>query len=310
MKFVDLHEDLAYSNQMGIDVIEGDHQSSLKLLRNFDSLVFASLFPHVNTRDERSDLLTSMYGYTTHSTTFSWELLMDQIKFYLYLERKGLVKVIRSREDLSAPVTKLLLSLEGADVLRDYTDIYILRELHVRNLGLTWNYDNKFASSCMSRKDYGLTSEGEELVKLANSLGIIVDLAHAGKRTVMDVASITRKPVIVSHGNVMKLKTHRRNLDDEEIEAVVRTKGVIGVTAIVSTLREPTLQGLVENLRYIGESYGWEYVSLGTDFLGIEKTPEGFDNVLKVNDLLKYVEGHEEEVLWKNAMRVIMANMV
>ncbi|MEM3230300.1 MAG: membrane dipeptidase, partial [Metallosphaera sp.] len=137
-----------------------------------------------------------------------------------------------------------------------------------------------------------------------------VDLAHAGKRTVMDVASITRKPVIVSHGNVMKLKTHRRNLDDEEIEAVVRTKGVIGVTAIVSTLREPTLQGLVENLRYIGESYGWEYVSLGTDFLGIEKTPEGFDNVMKVNDLLKYVEGHEEEVLWKNAMRVIMANMV
>ncbi|MEM1621644.1 MAG: peptidase, partial [Metallosphaera sp.] len=110
MKFVDLHEDLAYSNQMGIDVIEGDHQSSLKLLRNFDSLVFGSLFPHVNTRDERSDLLTSMYGYTTHSTTFSWELLMDQIKFYLYLERKGLVKVIRSREDLSAPVTKLLLS--------------------------------------------------------------------------------------------------------------------------------------------------------------------------------------------------------
>ncbi|MEM1860263.1 MAG: membrane dipeptidase, partial [Metallosphaera sp.] len=67
---------------------------------------------------------------------------------------------------------------------------------------------------------------------------------------------------------------------------------------------------LVENLRYIGESYGWEYVSLGTDFLGIEKTPEGFDNVMKVNDLLKYVEGHEEEVLWKNAMRVIMANMV
>ncbi|MFP3203506.1 MAG: hypothetical protein RXR43_15230 [Sulfolobus sp.] len=27
----------------------------------------------------------------------------------------------------------------------------------------------------MSKKDYGLTSEGEELVKLANSLGIIID---------------------------------------------------------------------------------------------------------------------------------------
>ncbi|MCG3109919.1 hypothetical protein L3N51_02216 [Metallosphaera sp. J1] len=309
MKLIDLHEDLAYSNQQGIDVIDGDHQSSLKLLSNFDSLVFASIFPHVNTRDERSDLLTSLYGSFTPSTTFSFELLIDQIKFYLYLERKGLVKIVRSAKDLNEPRTKLLLSLEGADALRDYIDIYLLRELNVQNLGLTWNYDNKFASSCMSGKDYGLTSEGEELVKLANSLGVIVDLAHAGKRTVLEVASITRKPVIVSHGNMMKLKMHRRNLDDEEIEAVVKTKGVIGITAIVSTLREPTIQGVAENLRYVGESYGWEYVSLGTDFLGIKETPQGFENVMKVKELLKFVDGHEEEVLWKNAMRVIMSNM-
>ena len=39
----------------------------------------------------------------------------------------------------------------------------------------------------MSKKDYGLTSEGKELVKLANSLGIIIDSAHACKKTVIDV---------------------------------------------------------------------------------------------------------------------------
>jgi len=36
----------------------------------------------------------------------------------------------------------------------------------------------------MSKKDNGLTSEGEKLVKLANSLGIIIDLAHTCKKTV------------------------------------------------------------------------------------------------------------------------------
>ncbi|TRM79932.1 peptidase, partial [Sulfolobus sp. A20-N-F6] len=39
---IDLHEDLAYSNQQGIDVINGDYQSSIKMLNEFkDALVFA-----------------------------------------------------------------------------------------------------------------------------------------------------------------------------------------------------------------------------------------------------------------------------
>lgn len=309
MKLIDLHEDLAYSNQRGVDVINGDNQSSIRMLKEFDSLVFASIFPHVDALDERSEFLTSLYSTPTRSTYFSFDLFIDQVKFYYYLDRRGFAKVVRNKSDLSGNGVKLLLSLEGADVLRDYTDIYVLKELHVYNLGLTWNYDNKFASSCMSKKDYGLTSEGEELVKLANSLGIIIDLAHAGKRTVIDVCNISRKPVIVSHANVKRLKEHKRNLDDEEIEAVVKTKGIIGVTAIVSTLREGDLNSIVDNIRYIGESYGWEYVAIGTDFLGISEVPKGFENILKVRDLAKAIEGHEEEVLWRNAYRVITDNL-
>ncbi|AOL17570.1 peptidase [Sulfolobus sp. A20] len=307
---IDLHEDLAYSNQQGIDVINGDYQSSIKMLNEFkDALVFASIFPHVDTIDERSEELTKLYGNFTRSTNFSFELFIDQIKFYYYLDRKGVAKIIKSMDDISNNGVKLLLSLEGTDVLRDYTDLYILKELHVLNLGLTWNYDNKFASSCMSKKDYGLTSEGEELVKLANSLGIIIDLAHASKKTVLDVASITKKPVIVSHANVKRLKDHKRNLDDEEIEAVVKTGGVIGITAIVSTLREANINSIVENVKYIGESFGWDYVALGTDFLGISQVPKGFENILKVRELVKAIEGHEEQLMWKNAYRVITQSL-
>ncbi len=91
------------------------------------------------------------------------------------------------------------------------------------------------------------------MVRLANELGVIVDVAHASKRTVLDVASISKKPVIASHANAAALKGgHKRNLDDEEIEAIVRTGGVIGVTAIRETLPSPTIQGMVDNLKYIG----------------------------------------------------------
>ncbi len=276
------------------------------MLRNFDSLIFGSIFPHIDTLNDKSHKLSNLYGRPTRGTSFSFSLFLDQVKFYYYLDRRGYITLVRRKEDLEKPGIKVLLSLEGADVLRDYEDIYLLKELHVYNLGLTWNYDNKFASSCMSNKDYGLTDEGEELVKTANSLGIIIDLAHAGKRTLLDVASISKRPIIVSHGNARKLKDHRRNLDDEEIEAIVKTNGVIGVTAIVETLREPTINGLVENIKYIGESFGWEYVAIGTDFLGIQKVPEGFENVMKLRELSDMLDGHSEEVLWKNAMRVIL----
>lgn len=309
MNLIDLHEDLAFSNQQGVDVINGDNQSSLKLLSQFERvIVFGSIFPHTYTLDERSILLSNLYGKKHYSTTYSFDTFWDQLKFYYFLERKKYVKILRRREDLNyLQKINLIISLEGADVLRDYLDLYLLRELNILSIGLTWNYDNKFAASCVTNKDYGLTDDGENLVKLANELGIIIDLAHASKRTVLDTCSVTKKPVIVSHANVKKLKDHKRNLDDEEIEAIIRTDGVIGITAIPSTLRRNSIEDVKENISYIAQSFGWRYVALGTDFLGIDSTPERFESVLKVKDL--DLDGHEREVLWENPMRVISKNL-
>ncbi len=296
---VDLHEDFAYANQIGKDIIHGKEQSSIEMLNTVDNnvIIFSSVFPHIDVLSERKN----------GSSSFSFNILLSQVKTYYYLERSGYVNIIRKREDLKKPGIKFLLSLEGTDSLKDYDDLYILKELHFLNLGLTWNYDTKFASSCFSKKDYGLTSEGEELVRLANRLGIIIDLAHAGKRTVLDVCSITSKPVIISHGNARKLKNHERNYDDDEIECIVKTGGIIGVTAITSTLREKSINGIIENIKYIGESFGWDYVAIGTDFLGISEVPQGFENITKIKELA--IEGHEDQVLWKNAYRVIESNL-
>ncbi|MFP3203505.1 MAG: hypothetical protein RXR43_15225 [Sulfolobus sp.] len=100
MKLVDLHKDLAYSNQREVDVVNGNVQSSIKMLKEFDSLVFASIFPHVEALDERSELLTSLYGTPTRSTYFSFDLFIDQVKFYYYLDRRGIAKVIRGKNDV------------------------------------------------------------------------------------------------------------------------------------------------------------------------------------------------------------------
>ena len=308
MRIADLHEDISWgTSQYFNDTINGPAQSSIAQLAKFDqALVFAAIYPHVRTWNEDADKIKALYGRATNPTHFSFDLIIDHLKFYYYLERRGLIKIIRSPSDALGRVN-FVISLEGTDALRDVYDLYVLKNLGVRVIQLTWNYDTKFAASCNSRKDYGLTGEGEELVKLANDLGMLIDLAHASRQTVLDAASISRKPIIVSHANVRRLKDSRRNLDDEMIEAVVKTGGVIGVTAIPSLLPKPSIEGVVDNIMYIGENYGWDYVAIGTDFLGMypDEVISGLETIEKLSALTNMLGDKAEKVLWGNAYRML-----
>src|SRR5207247_7592925 len=97
-------------------------------------------------------------------------------------------------------------------------DLRIFYTLGVRSIGLTWNYDNKYASSCLSRKDYGLTGEGEALVKMANRIGVMVDLSHAGQRTCRDVLEFSETPTFVSHAEDYSEQKHHRHAPAEMIK--------------------------------------------------------------------------------------------
>ena len=100
----------------------------------------------------------------------------------------------------------LLLSMEDAEVLEDPYDLVIFKRLDLRGIGITWNFDNKWESGCLTKKDRGLSHNGEELVMIANKLGIILDIVHASKRTMIDVLKAFKKPVIISHANVRKTR--------------------------------------------------------------------------------------------------------
>ena len=308
MRIADLHQDFAFSAQK-VDVISSSPQSNIHALKAFEEcLIFSAVFPHIGTINENGEELTRKYGQFTRSMAPMIEILLEQVKFYQYLSRTQEVRIVKSSIDLEGSGTKFLMSLEGTDSLRDPYDLYMLKELGVRSIGLTWNYDTKFAASCMSRKDYGLTGYGEELVRIANENNMIIDLAHASKQTIVDTCRLSSKPVIVSHGNARELRNHVRNLDDESIEAVAGTGGVIGITAITQTIDErPSITGLLNHAEYIGENFGWEHVALGTDFLGIDAVPEGFEDIGKISELSTLLGKHAQHVLWENPLRVIRA---
>jgi membrane dipeptidase len=239
-------------------------------------------------------------------TTPNRELLFGQIALYHSLSIEHSIPIVRGSGDISRDGLNFLLALEGTDTLVKPEDVFLLKELGVRSIGITWNYDTKFGASCRSRHDYGLTGFGQDLVKICNDSGVVVDLAHSSRKTILDVCRISSRPVIFSHGNASSVHRNVRNIDDDCIEAVASTGGIIGITAIPPTLGENAkIEDMVRHATYIGERFGWDHVGIGTDFLGIDSTPIGFEDITKIWDLQGLLGNNAEKVMWKNGDRVL-----
>jgi membrane dipeptidase len=83
-----------------------------------------------------------------------WEHL---VTYYRMSEVYG-IRIVERAEDFEDCLRGgwrlcFLLQLEGAEPIEDADDLVLLRRLGVRCITLTWNYTNKFASGCGSRKD-------------------------------------------------------------------------------------------------------------------------------------------------------------
>ncbi|MEM2237630.1 MAG: membrane dipeptidase [Candidatus Caldarchaeum sp.] len=210
-----------------------------------------------------------------------------------------------------------LIAVEGAEPLEDVEDLEIFYKLGVRSLQLTWNFDNKYAATCMSKKDYGLTGDGEDLIHFCNELGVIVDLAHASKRATVEALSASKLPAIVSHANAKAVCNHVRNLDDEELEALKKNGGVVGVTLIPPTIsNQPSVKGLADHIMYIYERFGADILAVGTDFFGLlyMDEPAGLEDITKISNLWTELlnrglnESDIEKISYRNVVRVVKEN--
>ncbi len=75
----------------------------------------------------------------------------------------------------------------------------------------------------------GLTEFGQDVVRKMNELGMIIDVSHASVSAVNKVLALSKSPIIASHSCVYNICPHDRNLTDEQIKAIARNGGVIGI---------------------------------------------------------------------------------
>ncbi len=86
----------------------------------------------------------------------------------------------------------------------------------------------------------GLSPLGEELVREANRLGLILDGSHASDDTVRDMLALSTTPLVMSHSGPKGVYDHPRNMPDELMKAVADRGGVIQVNALGSYLEALT----------------------------------------------------------------------
>ena len=117
------------------------------------------------------------------------------------------------------------------------TDISMLETFYIgglRMVGPVHFRNNQFADSAtdVTGESYGgLSPLGEELVRKANDLGMIIDGSHASDEAVYDMIEVSTTPIILSHTGVDGVYDHYRNIPDELVKAVADDGGVIQINA-------------------------------------------------------------------------------
>lgn len=203
---------------------------------------------------------------------------------WLALERTSSLpfRIARSVADIQAAHDAgdlaVVLHFQGCDPIE--ADVNLLDAyyaLGVRVMQPTYNARNRLGDGCLERANSGLSKLGRAAIARMNELGIVVDLAHVGRRTSLEVVEASSAPVIVSHGNPCGVYESRRNLTDEQIKAVAASGGVIGACAFPGFLSAAgaDLGTLLDHVDYLADLIGAEHVGLGMDFS--TETEEDYD---------------------------------
>ena len=154
---------------------------------------------------------------------------------------------------------------------RDVGMVEVYARLGLVLMQLAYNTKNHVGNGCEELGDDGLSRFGRTVVAAMNRHGVVIDGAHTGTRTLLDVIDRSERPVVVSHANARAVCDNARNLDDDVIRAIAEQGGLVGVVGFPSFVRRgvprPTLDDLIDHLDHVCELVGHANASaIGIDY--------------------------------------------
>lgn len=158
----------------------------------------------------------------------------------MLIETAGDVAKLIARNRHGETVIGALLGLEGAHAFEgDVKNVGVFYDQGFRLVAPTHRFHNALSGSSEGcGEPYGLTEYGREVITAAAGRRMLIDVAHAASLSIQEVSALAVAggfPIVSSHGGVVetcprkKDATVARNISDDDIRAIARTGGVIGI---------------------------------------------------------------------------------
>jgi membrane dipeptidase len=211
--------------------------------------------------------------------TLGWfQRELGRIKQHLAQEK---LRIVRGPADVDLALggqPHIVLAVEGASFIE--TDVRGLKTAHdlgLRHLQLVHFTRNAIGDIQTEPPEHqGLTTLGKQVLLECNRRGILVDLAHCTEATVREALSISRAPVVWSHGSVTRQAPasgsaavwRRRQLSLDTAKEIARKGGVVGLWALTTDVGK-TLEAYADRMIELAEWLGDDHVAFGTDLNGL-----------------------------------------
>ena len=144
--------------------------------------------------------------------------------------------------------------------------IRVFYQLGVRMMHLTYNRRNPIGDGCGEPDDAGLSEFGRETIREMNRVGVLIDIAHSGRKTGLEATASSERPIVISHSCAANLNEHIRAKDDETIRAVISTGGTMGITNVPFFLGGlGNISTMLDHIDYVAKTFGADHVTIGTD---------------------------------------------
>ncbi len=290
------------------DFLNGDGKGHLDLPRmkagGFAGGFFAIFAPaESEVLPDDDDVNPPLAGQISQPNALRKTLEMASLLFRIEAASAGRFKVCRTAAEIRAclaqGVTAAVFHIEGAEAIDEkFKVLDVLYESGLRSLGPVWSRPNVFGNGVPFRfpstgnTGDGLTEAGRDLIRYCNERRILIDLSHLNEKGFWDAAKLSAAPLVATHSNAHAVSASSRNLNDDQIEAVRDSGGVIGLNFATGFLREDgrwrsdtPLDIMLRHLDHLLRVAGEDCVALGSDFDGA-KIPSAIGDAAGLPNLI------------------------
>ncbi|WP_414838819.1 dipeptidase [Carnobacterium sp. TMP28] len=188
------------------------------------------------------------------------------------------------------------LTLEGVEAIgNDLTKLDHLLDLGVLSVGLTWNPANLAADGVQEPRGGGLTAFGFDIVAKLNDRKVFTDVSHLSVASFWDVMKVAKYP-IATHSNVLDLCGHVRNLNNDQIKAMIERNAPIHIvfnppfTVEEEIQKIANINDLVKHVEALVTLGAMKIIGFGSDFDGISSHIEKLTHAGQFQNLIIALE--------------------